>query len=195
MHELKSLIEKTQEKVFNFCYFLVGETSGSSQITFSCYKTLIQKYKKYLSQKRGDHSAVDINTLLFQIAWKKTKNYLSEHAKEPYLFSSRDYRVLKRMESDLLQIFFANPPSISKENLEYLIYRLQTLDLDYRVVIVLKDILKMPDELVAQIVQLRWGVFRHRLNHARIELLKSLKGEAGFSLTPEVKGKGKTLDI
>jgi len=41
---------------------------------------------------------------------------------------------------------------------------------------VLRDVLKFDDEEILRILNIRWGVYRHRLHRGRLAFRESLKG-------------------
>ena len=88
----------------------------------------------------------------------------------------RDTRRLKGLDDDLLPA-----KNESKEKQQARVGtrakdRLTRVDSELRAPVVLRDILKFEDEEVAQILGLRWGVYRHRLHRGRLDFKDALKG-------------------
>lgn len=81
----------------------------------------------------------------------------------------RDLRVLQQMETDLLH-------AGKQPEWERVSDRIRALDLDLALPVLLKDRLKLEDSEILQILQIRWGVFRHRLHRGRVELMELFTG-------------------
>jgi DNA-directed RNA polymerase specialized sigma24 family protein len=59
---------------------------------------------------------------------------------------------------------------------ETAVVRLGSLEPELRATLILKDVIGLLDEEVSEILGLRWGIYRHRLNRGRVDWCQILKG-------------------
>lgn len=146
---LTEAIVKNQNALYTFCYYLLPK----EEIEETLLKVLEQFCLKYRN-KKSPHEMGDLKVEMFQLAWHWIQSRLvGAH----YLMSmGRDTRVLKEEEEresrkDFQEVFSRIDPSL-------------------RAALLLKDLFLFKDEEIAKVLNLRWGVYRHRLHRARVEV-------------------------
>lgn len=110
---------------------------------------------------------------LYRIAWERIRDETVALSFQWNL--GRDTRLLKRWDENLLLKDPAREPAAFDAAI---LERLRRVDAELRAPVVLKDILRMEDEEVVRILNLRWGVYRHRLHRGRLEFREALRGRA-----------------
>lgn len=172
--ELREFVKEHDQRLFDFCCYLLEGGSVAEEVvlgTFSEFGTAFRKAKS-----RSFHwDPQQMRVELYQIAWRRVRETLSSMQ---YAWSiGRDTRQFKSFERDLLSEWKRHPEAVEKFD-SLVVERLGKVDPDFRAPVVLRDILKFPDEEVAQILDLRWGVYRHRLHRGRMELKDGLRGNS-----------------
>lgn len=123
------------------------------------------------SGRKKDHvwEPMELRVSLYALAWKYLKPVLGGSSLERFSLLGRDTRIAQSTEEDLFRV--------PKETFQKLfVGRLRRLDLDQRVLIVLRDLLGFSDEEAMRVVDVRWGIYRHRLHRGRMELSGILAG-------------------
>jgi hypothetical protein len=135
-----------------------------------------------LSGKKQPWEQMEIRLRLFTMAWQTIREAII-----PGVYSwpvGRDMRQLKGIDEDLLLSWDGTEKDL--ERLEpAILERLGRIDADFRVAVVLRDILGFEDEEVMRILGIRWGVYRHRLHRGRLELKDALRAH---SISSDAKG-------
>lgn len=166
--DLREIVKKNEQPVYSFCFYMMGGDFIISDTVVEIFRRFGETFRK----KDLTWEPLETRIRLFQMAWKNIRDALS---RIPISWSmGRDTRTVRKSEEDLILSMKENR---QKEE-EPILWRLLALDPELRVVVVLRDILKLEDEEVARIIALRWGVYRHRLHRGRLELRDRLKGLA-----------------
>lgn len=118
---------------------------------------------------------------LFQLAVKHIRRDTSSGVWN--WFPGRDLRPLRVLETDLLTSW-GTLQVPEEEKLKVLGEKLSRVDIDLRTPLILRDVLGFEEDEVMRILDLRWGVYRHRMHRARLDFKDSLKGPLGSNLLP-----------
>jgi DNA-directed RNA polymerase specialized sigma24 family protein len=114
---------------------------------------------------------------LFGIAVRKLRA-IPEKKTQELDFSGRDTRKHKSREVDYLSLWRTG--KIGKTDwvdVELVLeQRVQFLSFELRVMLVLHDLMGFGSDEVTQILELRWGIVRHRLHRARCEWQRLVRG-------------------
>ena len=165
--ELREFVNAQHERLYNFCFYMLGDETTVENTTLDIFSRFGRSFRKLGSQK----DANELTLALFEMAWEHIQQSLERvHLK---IAPGRDTRDWIELDEDLLAKDLAQP-EFRQDIVQSLAVRLSRVDSDLRAPVVLRDILGFPDESVAQILRLRWGVFRHRLHRGRLELLGNL---------------------
>ncbi len=154
---------------------MAEKSTPSLESLANLFHSISHDYLKESGYTRGSESF----TLLYQIAC----HHIFQESRQNLVLTSsgRDFRKLRELEENLL-----GSEEIAAERLSYeegispwyekFIDRLQQVDSELRIVLVLKDILGMEEDDILSIVRIRWAIYRHRLHRGRLELKEALEG-------------------
>lgn len=178
--ELREVVKDNDRKIYNFSYHMVEDEELVDALVVSTFTEFGSVYRKFVTKKRAEWTAEELRIRLFKLNWKHIKNSLTEY--EHVLTVGRDTRQMKGLDDNLLGQPHTTP--VLKDQFPDQIFeRLLNIDPDFRAPLVLRDILKFRDEQVTQILGIRWGVYRHRLNRARLDLRDYLRGRSYIALS------------
>ncbi len=173
--DLREFIKENDQRVYDFCAYFLASDNSVDELVLSVFREFGESFNKGYGPLSPDASKSALRVHLFQIAWAHVQAAL--HQSLSPALSGRDTRVLKSLETDLL-----NQEGEVREQVRE---RLGCVDPELRAPVILRDILRFEDEETARILGLRWGVYRHRLHRGRLDFKDSLKGypvhEASFS--------------
>jgi DNA-directed RNA polymerase specialized sigma24 family protein len=146
---LTEAIAENQSSLYTFCYYLLPKEDIEDTIL-----KVLEQFCLKNRHKKTEEELGDLKVFLFQIAWQWVQSRLvGAH----FLMNmGRDTRILKEEEEresrkDFQEVFSRIDPSL-------------------RAALLLKDLFLFKDEEIATILNLRWGVYRHRLHRARVEV-------------------------
>ncbi len=172
--DLLDFIQANNQHVYDFCVYLMASETAAEDLTLSIFREFGKDYRRGHKKTAEESHPEGARLRLFQIAWQHVQNSLRNFALPSV--GGRDTRLFKGLESDILSLS-ADRPALAGKKAEYRVSdRLACVDLELRVAVVLRDILKFNDEEVAKILGLRWGVYRHRLHRGRLDFKDALKG-------------------
>jgi DNA-directed RNA polymerase specialized sigma24 family protein len=169
---LREFVKENEEKLCQFLNFMLFGFSGLEEVTLKVFRSFGDFFQKQTAKKSSDWEKVGLRIQLFSIAWKaivKAQNQIE------YNWSyGRDTRPLKQLDIDLLSE--DRSYRVKKVDPEIFLPRLARVDIDFRAPMVLRDVLNFDDEEILRILEIRWGVYRHRLHRGRLAFRESLKG-------------------
>ncbi len=130
----------------------------------------------------------DMTKLLFQVAVLHIET-LSDVLKHSD-FEGRDTREEAYYEKELKNFNLALK-NIAMDQQPILRKSLSNIEVSLRTALVLRDFVRLDEALIADVLGVRWGVYRHRLNRARAELCGLLFGtnKAAIPLKSEIKNE------
>ncbi len=178
--DLREFIKENDQKLYDFCFYMLYGGMDIDDVILSIFREFGDHYRRLSGRSSTKWEPAEFRFKLFQIAWDHIRDELSRW--QISWTVGRDTRQLKGMDEDLLQGYRGKNFAELEVNL---MERLSRIDPDFRAPIVLKDVLRFDDEMVARVLGLRWGVYRHRLHRGRLELKDSLRGRA---ITSEARG-------
>lgn len=180
--ELREFIKENDQRLYDFCVYMLYGGMDVDELILSIFREFGDHYRRLTARKDSAREPHEIRTKLFQTAWERIREAIA-HTQFTWTVG-RDTRQLKGFDDDILRSASFKGKQLAE--LEGpLMERLGRIDPDFRVPVVLRDILKFEDEEVVRILGVRWGVYRHRLHRGRLELKDGLRGKA---LTSEAKG-------
>ena len=193
--------KKVQSTVLNESDLVLRSQQGDSESFRLLYQLYQQKARSTLYQLCGSFMLDDLVQEVFLRAWKGLPKL-----REPKYFSTWFYRICWNVATDYRRTLARNAsksqspmeleaiakesiaaPSAQTSDLMRLHYQdvikrgLEHLSLPHRVVIVLHDLEDIPQQEVAQILQIPVGTVKSRLYHARKTLKKFLQ-QQGISI-------------
>lgn len=173
--ELKAFINENSDRVVAFCEYMLPPDFPCDDLVLDIFRSFGQVYRD-LVQKQETRQPLEVRVHLFRLAWERIRENLPTAS--VYVSLGRDTRNLKGLDDDLLVAWekarvSANAIGKMKDDV---VERIRAVDAEFRVGVILRDLLGFEDEEVAQILKLRWGVYRHRLHRGRIEFTSILRG-------------------
>ena len=180
--ELREFVKEHDQKLYDFCFYALSGGYNVERVVLDTFRDFGAQYRRVLGRtKKWDGELA--RTELFRIAWQKIRD---ETAHVEYsVVLGRDTREVQKFDDDLLAQWQRNPQMLGVFEEQFL-ERLSQVEFEFRVPVVLRDIIGFSDDEVMSILGLRWGVHRHRLNRGRLELLERLKGITTEHRPPEV---------
>ncbi|MEZ4749553.1 MAG: hypothetical protein R3B54_02680 [Bdellovibrionota bacterium] len=167
--ELREVVKEQDRRVYNFCEYMLYDPALVAPLVINIFAEFGKVYRR-LESHAAEYSDSELKIRLFQVAWTFIQRHLA--AQEHNLHVGRDTRDLKDFGRDLLAGANAEDTHVR----EQIFQRILSLDADLRAPVVLRDILKFDDEQTMQILGMRWGVYRHRLNRGRLDFANFLRG-------------------
>ena len=177
--DLRALVREYETQVYCFIFLMVASVELSETLLLQVFREFGDSFRK---ESRKKNFAYDKNILkieIFKIAWNQILRSLSQ---TQYVWAlGRDTRPMKMMDSDLLGDLELNENF--RPELDAGLLRLSRVDIDFRAPLCLRDILGFEDDEAMRVLQLRWGVYRHRLHRGRLALKDSLRGKSHLAMT------------
>lgn len=168
MAALREITQECATPINTFChYMLYGQ--DQEDLVLEIFREFGDAFRKL---SRIGASADRLRIELYRIAWRLAQQ--AHAVRQPPALSSIDARPLAGRQEDLLKLWVEKNDFGADLDL-CVAERIAQIDFDYRVVVVLRDILKLAHEDVARILELRWAVYRHRLHRGRLELRDCLR--------------------
>jgi len=167
---LREFTQEFDQPLYDFIFYMVGSPTEAEDLALSTFREFGHHWG-HLFRGRGEpREPFEARIRLFRVAWSKVHGHMvASHALWP---AGRDTRRAVDGEKNLL--IAADGAGVG----ELVVARLGSIDPDFRAALVLRDMLGIEDEQVVRILGLRWGVYRHRLHRARLDLLDGLRGGA-----------------
>ena len=173
--ELKQFIKETDQSLFDFCNMVLYGMPSLDDVVVSVFREFGDLFRKRLGKHGNQWTRQECRVELFRLAWHRVRGL---SANSPYSWTGgRDTRALKNFDDDLLSGWQSSHGRSAVPSTAVL-PRLGRLDLEFRAPLVLRDVLGFGDEEIMRILELRWGVYRHRLHRGRLEFRDSLRGAA-----------------
>lgn len=171
--EVKEFIKEVDQRVYDFCCYMLDGGSASEEVLLTTFRYFSDWYRRHFIQHRTPWDKGVARVKLFQIAWEAVQEILP--ALNNPLSVGRDMRQFQEKDTDLIQRWETNEKRV--EGMEALVRdRIWQVDATFRAPVVLRDVLGFSDDEVVEVLQVRWGVYRHRLHRGRLEMMESLKG-------------------
>lgn len=170
--ELREFIKENDQRLYDFCSYLLHGGASIDDLVLDIFRDFGDEYRKLARRRGAAWDATEVRIRLFRRAWDHVQFNLMN---AQYVYTvGRDTRPMKSLDEDLLSHWRKekNSGRIETSALE----RLARIDADFRAPLVLRDILKFDDEEVVRILDIRWGVYRHRLHRGRLEFKDILRG-------------------
>lgn len=172
--EFREFVSENDQRLHDFCFYMLGGTSSAEDVVLAVFADFGWRFRRLASRKRSGWSPRELRILLFREAWRKVRDTVDQARYSP-LNIGRDTRGVRRFDEDLLEAWSKKARSPS-DMVESVVERLNHVEADFRGPLTLKDLLGFEDEEVVQILEIRWGVYRHRLHRGRLELAERLRG-------------------
>ncbi len=151
--DLKEFLRKYQNDIYTFCYYLLKDDQVSDTIICQIFEKFTKKF------------------------FKSLRNLTNEELKiELYKCVIEEINVFYRYKQTT-HCFWKEPRSKVLDERRSFGEELKFVNSDFRIILVLHDIIQLSDEEIMKILSLRWGVFRHRLHRARLELIQALRNQ------------------
>jgi DNA-directed RNA polymerase specialized sigma24 family protein len=168
---MSELIKEYSQTVYDFCYYLFSSNQAAEETVLNIFREFGDVYRKGATKKGETWQPLEIRVRLFSIAWKHVRQAMqsAEFSWTP----GRDTRGVHHQNGDLLKNW---KKLKSQESNSGVLDRLQHVDTEFRAPLILKDILRFDDEEIVRILNIRWGVYRHRLHRGRLEFKDGLRG-------------------
>lgn len=182
--ELREFIKEHDQKLYDFCSYMLDGGILAEEAILATFHDFSAVYRRLTSRRSGAWDPREARIQLFQLAWNRVREAL---ARVQFTWTvGRDTRPFKAFDDDVLSRWDGKRKDLS--GLESsVVERLSRIDPDFRIPVVLRDVLGFDDEEVVQILGVRWGVFRHRLHRGRLELKEGLRGRPGAPATSEAR--------
>lgn len=184
--DLREFIKEHDQKLYDFCFYMLDGGFLAEEAILATFHDYASVYRRLTSRRSGDWDPKDARVQLFQTAWSRIREAL---ARVQYSWTvGRDTRAFKALDDDILGHWGGRKTEVTEIETA-VVERLGRVDAEFRVPVVLRDILGFDDEEVVQILGVRWGVFRHRLHRGRLELKDGLRGRMPVPPAPEARSR------
>ncbi len=167
--ELPQFVEGHIQEVWSFCRYMLPLDFDVEDVVYTVFREFASKVKKKKLSREHHWETPNLRVQLFQIAWKHIQR--TSENRVVFWTPGRDTRKLVALEENILSKNTTNPT-----NEETVVPRLEQVAIEFRAPLVLKDVLRFEDEEILRVLNLRWGVFRHRLHRGRLEIRDHLRG-------------------
>lgn len=174
---MAAFVEQTEQPLFRFCQMMTVPEVHLEELVTDIYRGFSRRARRHLRNSTTPEATLnDLQIELFRSALD-TLSAL-ERSRPRLSLLGRDNRNLKALETDILTWWRANPTDKAALSLQIpsIGDRLRMLDFDLRATVVLNDHIKLDQDSLLKILNLRWAVYRHRLHRGRVELQKLLQG-------------------
>ena len=173
--DLRAFLKLHEQSLHAFIFNVLGESAPIDEMMAEVVSKFSDRYQKYLSTHKKTSDPMEIDVLLFQVVEAVVRR---EHTRVKQLgwTLGRDTRLLVEQGKDLLQDLSGG--AISTKLNSQILARVSGVDYDYRLPLVLRDIMHFEDEKACRVLGLRWGIYRHRLHRGRTAFVEALRGRS-----------------
>lgn len=173
-NQVRAFIKEQVPTLFAFCNYVLLDDARASHIMLSIFREFGSRWKK-VSKKRPAWNELDARILLFGKASQRLRRELMDPHAAPADWNRSSF---KHMEEDLLSPWLSQkvPGKLAPSTEKQVLIRLGSMDPDYRFPLILRDFIRLEEQEVAEILNLRWNVYRHRLHRGRCDLVRLLRG-------------------
>ena len=168
----EALLSVHTRKIYNLCYRFTGRVEEAEDVTQEVFIKVFQTLKSY------DAAQGSFSTWLNRVA----RNHLVDHyrrARKDRLTSSLDDELPAAEQKASPQAEPTNHVE-SRERREILQLALDKLSPDLREAVILRDLLDLDYEEIAQVLGVPQGTVKSRINRGRLELGRVLKRMEGM---------------
>lgn len=184
---LREFIKEYGKPVYIFCDYMLPKDAKVDAVVVEIFAEFGEVFRKKHRKETAGWENLEMRVKLFSIAWKHIRQAMQEFH---FMWTpGRDTRAGRRADENLLSESAGKNGDGAALDAE-LVARLKFLDPEFRAPLVLKDIVRLEEEEILRVLELRWGVYRHRLHRGRIEYKDGLKGPV---IPPATKGSQPTL--
>lgn len=192
--QVREFVKENAERLYSFCFYMLEEGMSLDDLVLTIFRDFGDEYRQLGRHRDTAWAPNELRVRLYRIAWNAIKEALFHQ--QISWSPGRDMRVLKGMDDDLLREWSSGENKSERgagavrgigDPDPGVTDRLRKVTADFRVAVVLRDILGFGDEDVVRILDLRWGVYRHRLHRGRLEFKDQLKGRATSGSKPPVE--------
>ncbi len=177
--DLREFVKENERRIYDFCFFMGLSPKDCDDILIDIFRDFGDTHKKVWGAQ-GQAESFEKTLALFRLARVHIERQgLVNPSEENY---GRDTRYFPQIETDLLAEWDKHKGERDWANT--VVDRLRQLELDFRFPVVIRDLLKFEDEEVAQILGLRWGVYRQRLHRGRRECAEKFRGPKPYPTEP-----------
>lgn len=169
--DLREFVKENERKIYDFCFFMGLPTKECEELLIEIFRDFGDTHRR-LWGNEATSEPFEKQVALFQLARNHIERQGMIYASENTL--GRDTRYFPKIETDLLAEW--NKLKGERDWAFTIVDRLRLLELDFRFPLVLRDLLHFEDEETAQILGLRWGVYRQRLHRGRRECAEKFRG-------------------
>jgi len=163
------LVQRYKDKLLNYVYYYFNDLDTAEDI-------VQDTFLKLYTHKNSYKEVAKFSTWIYTIAGNLSKTELRKR-KRRKTFSMSDYT---KDDFDLIIKSKDVPPDEkhdNAENLKKLKYGLKKLSLDFKTVLILRDIQELSYETISNITNMPLGTVKSRINRARIKLYELIKEE------------------
>ncbi len=169
--DLREFVKENERRIYDFCYFMGVAPKDCDDLLLEIFRDFGDSHKKLWGAEAGNNP-FEKQLVLFQLARGHIERHGLMNPAESGL--GRDTRYFPKIETDLISEW--NKLKGERDWAQTIVDRLKLLEPDFRFPLVLRDLLKFEDEESAQILGLRWGVYRQRLHRGRRECAEKFHG-------------------
>ncbi|MCX7765101.1 MAG: sigma-70 family RNA polymerase sigma factor [Candidatus Sumerlaeia bacterium] len=173
MSAFDSLMLRYQDRVFGFCYKLLGNYEDALELAQEVFLTCFRKLHTFAGRSK-------FSTWLYRLAVNHCKNFWQHRQRSASAHSVSLDQTTARAELPPLQISAPQPnprEQLARQQLLELIQqRLQLLTPEHRQVLILRYSEELSYDEIAEILGCPVGTVKSRINRARDELQQLLRG-------------------
>ena len=163
------LVQRYKDKLLNYVYYYFNDLDTAEDI-------VQDTFLKLYTHKNSYKEVAKFSTWIYTIAGNLSKTELRKR-KRRKTFSMSDYT---KDDFDLIiksKDVSPDQKHDNAENLKKLKYGLKKLSLDFKTVLILRDIQELSYETISNITNMPLGTVKSRINRARIKLYELIKEE------------------
>ena len=164
------LVRRYKDKLLNYVYYYFNDLDTAEDI-------VQDTFLKLYTHKDSYKEVAKFSTWIYTIAGNLSKTELRKR-KRRKTFSMSDYT---KDDFDLIiksKEVLPDEKHDNAENLKKLKYALEKLSLDFKTVLILRDIQELSYETISNITDMPLGTVKSRINRARTKLYELIKEEA-----------------
>lgn len=173
---LREFVKENERKTYDFCYFMGLPAKDCDELLIDIFRDFGDTHKRYWGTE-SNTEPFEKQLALYQLARAHIEQQGMLNSSENNF--GRDTRYYPKIETDLLTEW--GKLKGERDWASTVVDRLRLLELDFRFPLVLRDLLHFEDEEAAQILGLRWGVYRQRLHRGRRECAEKFHGPRAFT--------------